>query len=158
LLALAAGSVYAACKLMGTLRLFREIGGASKVKKKELWRSCKIIVRKLGLKVPLEEPSAYVGRIAEALFLFKAVERKALAILEEVKGRRLLIGRIPQTVAAAAVYLAARLVVESVSQSEVAKAAQVTEVTVRNCMRVLERSLGIQGRQRLKSVSQQASS
>jgi len=122
-----------------------------------VWRGYRAIIRELGLKVPLNEPSAYVEKIAGALSLSGGVVRGALAILEGAKRRRLLTGRAPQAAAAAAVYLAARLAGEDVTQSEVAKAARVTDVTIRNCARVLENFLGISGSGRLKSASQRAS-
>jgi len=157
-LALAAASVYAACRLRGIPRTLKEVAGASRAAGKDVGRSYRVIVRELGLKVPLDEPSAYVGKIAGALSLSGDAVREAFAILEEVKKRRLLIGRIPQAVAAAAVYLAARLAGKGVAQSEVAKAARVTEVTVRSCVKVLENFLSIPGRRRLKSASRRASS
>ncbi|TFH14152.1 transcription initiation factor IIB family protein, partial [Candidatus Bathyarchaeota archaeon] len=47
-------------------------------------------------------------------------------------GLRLTIGRAPEGITAASLYIACRLNLEDRTQGEIAKAAQITEVTIRN--------------------------
>ncbi len=95
------------------------------------------------MRLPLSDPKQYVPKIVEQLRLGGEIQREALKILEEAKKKGLTAGKDPAGLAAAAVYIASLLKGEVRTQKEVAQAAQVTEVTVRNRYKELAKELSI---------------
>ena len=83
----------------------------------------------MGLRLPIPDPLAFLSKLAANLGLEKSVEKKAEEILKRAKEVGISSGRDPAGVAAAAVYIACG---GKLPQKDVAKAANVTEVTVRN--------------------------
>ena len=81
--------------------------------------------------------------IAAKLQLPPEVERKSVELLGKAVKLGVASGKKPRSVAAACVFGAARLEGERIGQTEVARAAGVTEVTVRRAWRGLEEKLGM---------------
>ncbi len=138
-----AGALYAACRITDVPRTLGEIGSVTRVKKKEIGRTYRIIVHELGLKIPLTNPASYVPRYIAALKLSGEAQEKAEALLRQAMKKGLVSGRSPTGVCAAAVYIASALVGERRTQKEVAEIAGVTEVTIRNRYRELKKELNI---------------
>jgi len=74
------------------------------------------------------------------------VDKKGLAIniLREAKKKRAASGKDPMGLVAAALYIACLLNNEKKTQKDIAEAAAVTEVTVRNRYKALKRQLGLE--------------
>jgi transcription initiation factor TFIIB len=140
---MAAAAVYAACRIRGIPRNIDDIGALVKGGRKEVARCYRLIVRELKLKMPIVDPVKYVSRIASALRLSPAVEKRAAEILIEARRRGLTAGKDPAGLAAAAIYIAALELGERRTQKEIAAAAGVTEVTVRNRYKELVQKLKI---------------
>jgi len=138
-----AAAIYAACRELKVPRTLDEIAKFTKGGKKEVARCYRLLLRERAVKVPLADPVDFVPRIAEALRLNGTVIRKAISILQEAKARGLTAGKDPAGLAAAAIYIASLLKGDIRTQKEVAQAAQVTEVTVRNRYKELARELKI---------------
>ena len=68
----------------------------------------------------------------------------AIKLLREAKKKYATTGKDPSGLAAAILYLSARMLKEKVTQARLAKAANVTEVTVRNRKRDLMKSLKLE--------------
>jgi len=130
--AIAAASLYAACRMSSTPRDLRGISEVSSRGMKEISRSYRLILKELGLRMPIDSPIKFVSKIRSKIGVSQAVENRALEILREADGKGLLTGKHPVGMAAAAVYIATRLKEERVSQKEIAEVSGVTEVTVRN--------------------------
>jgi transcription initiation factor TFIIB len=102
------------------------------------------LVEKLRLKMPISDPRNYVPRLLTQLNLPGEVQEKVIEILEMARERRSLItGRDPRGLAAAAIYIASILTDHRVTQRDIAMAAGVTEVTVRNRYKELVNKLNI---------------
>ncbi len=141
--AIVAACLHMACRKHGIPRSLDEIAQYTKASRKEIARCFRLIARELGIKLPLADPKMYVPRICEQLKLSGEIIREAMRILDEAKKRGLTAGKDPAGLAAAAVYIASLLKGEIRTQKEVAMAAQVTEVTVRNRYKELARELNI---------------
>ena len=141
--AIVAACLHMACRKLGIPRSLDEIAQFTKASKKEIARCFRLIARELGVKLPLADPKMYVPRIIEQLKLSGEILREAMKILDEAKKKGLTAGKDPAGLAAAAVYIASLLKGEVRTQKEVAMAAQVTEVTVRNRYKELARELNI---------------
>jgi transcription initiation factor TFIIB len=138
-----AGAVYAACRLSGLPRDLRDFERAYPlVKRKEVGHAYRLIVKTLNIKPPVPpDPSAYVPKIAAKLNIDERAVREALNIIEEAKkrgGSEVTAGKDPVGVAAAALYMACQETMQNVMQKKIASVAGVTEVTVRNRVKMLQ--------------------
>jgi transcription initiation factor TFIIB len=142
--AMVGAAIYAACRLREAPRSLEEIARHSRVTKKKIGQHYRLLVEKLKLKMPISDPANYVPRFITQLGLPGEVQQKVLEILEDAKQERNLItGRDPRGLAAAAIYIASILTDNRVTQRDIAMAAGVTEVTVRNRYKELVRRLHI---------------
>jgi len=141
--AIAAASLYAACRDTGTPRTLREIAEASLVDKKDVARCYRLLLRELGVQMPIADPLTYISKIAERTGISGKTQGMAIQILSDAKRRRAAAGKDPMGLAAAALYLACLQNDEKKTQKDIAEAAGVTEVTVRNRYKSLKRQLGL---------------
>ena len=125
-------ALYAAARQAGTPRSLDEIETVSRVDRMELTRTYRYIVRELNLEVKPADPKSYVPRFASDLDLSEEAEREARKLLEAATDAGTISGKSPVGLAAAAVYAAALLTNEKVTQSEVSEVADISEVTIRN--------------------------
>lgn len=142
--AMVGAAIYAACRLREAPRSLEEISRHSRVSKKKIGQHYRLLVEKLKLRMPISDPANYVPRFIAQLKLPGRVQRRVLQILEDAKNQRTLVtGRDPRGLAAAAIYIASILEDARVTQRDIAMAAGVTEVTVRNRYKELVQKLGI---------------
>ncbi|MCS7111940.1 MAG: transcription initiation factor IIB [Ignisphaera sp.] len=137
-----AAALYAACRIHGVPRTLDEISKFTKSGRKEVARCYRLLVRELTLKIPIVDAAEHAQRIAFMLGLSGATVKTAIEIIQKAREMGVTAGRDPAGVAAAAVYIAALLNDERRTQKEVAMAAGVTEVTVRNRYKELMKALG----------------
>lgn len=130
--AIVAGSLYAACRFTRLPRTLKEIAEASLRDRKEIARAYRLIVRALRMRMPLDDPIDYLTKTAEKAGVSSDVEGLAIKIIRDAKKKHVASGKDPTGLAAAALYIASKLRKEKITQSRLAKAANVTEVTIRN--------------------------
>ncbi|PSP65396.1 transcription initiation factor IIB 2, partial [Halobacteriales archaeon QH_8_67_27] len=128
----ATSALYAAARQAGTPRSIDEVVTVSRIGEMEFTRTYRYVVRELGLEIEPADPASYVGRFASDLGVSDEVERRARELLDTAKDQQVHVGKSPVGLAAAAVYAAALLTNEKVTQSEVSEVADVSEVTIRN--------------------------
>lgn len=142
--AMVGAAIYAACRLRKAPRSLEEIARHSRVNRKKIGQHYRLLVEKLNLKMPISDPANYVPRFVTELNLPGIVQQKVIEILEQAKENRTLVtGRDPRGLAAAAIYIASILTDYRVTQRDIAMAAGVTEVTVRNRYKELVQKLKI---------------
>jgi transcription initiation factor TFIIB len=142
--AIAAASLYAACRNTETPRTLREISEASLVDKKDVARCYRLLLRELDVKMPIADPLTYVSKIAERTGISGQTQGLAIKILRDAKKKRAAAGKDPMGLAAAALYIACLINGEKKTQKDIAEAAGVTEVTVRNRYKTLKRQLKLE--------------
>ena len=128
----ATASLYAAARQMGNPRSLDEFTAVSRVDKMEMTRTYRYVVRELKLEVQPADPEQYVPRFVSRLELSDEVEREARSLLRGAKEAGITSGKSPVGLAAAAVYAAALLTNQKVTQSQVGDVADISEVTIRN--------------------------
>ena len=138
-----AGALYAAVRFTKVPRTLKEIAEASQRTGKEIARSYSVIVRNLDMRMPIDDPTDYITKIAVKAKISSDVEGLAIKLLREAKKNFATTGKDPSGLAAAILYLSAKMLKEKVTQAQLAKAANVTEVTVRNRKRDLMKSLSL---------------
>lgn len=128
----AVASIYMACRQCGIIRTLTDVSTAANITKKEAARNYRFLLRELKPKVPQVNPQGYISKIINKLELSGGTERLAMAILQQASDLKLTCGRGPSGIAAACIYISSQLTDERRTQGEIAKEAQVTEVTIRN--------------------------
>ena len=128
----ATASLYAAGRQAGTPRSLDEITAVSRVDRDEIARTYRYVARELGLEIQPADPEQYVPRIVSDLDRSEETERRARDLLKQAKAAGVHSGKSPVGLAAAAVYAAAMLSNERVTQNEVSAVASISEVTIRN--------------------------
>ena len=147
-----AACIYAACRSYNIPRTLDEIANASDVPRKEIGRTYRFIIRKLGIKVNPSSPKDYISRFSSILHLSPKTQNGALRILKKAEISELTSGRGPAGIAAAALYVSALMHDEKKTQREVADVAGITEVTIRNRYKELIEKLGIEDKLKAKEV------
>ncbi|MFB6224217.1 MAG: transcription initiation factor IIB family protein [Haloarcula sp.] len=128
----ATAALYAAARMAGNPRSLDEMSRVSRVERMELTRTYRYIVRELSLEVQPADPEHYLPRFVSDLGLSEETQRQARDLVEGARHAGILSGKSPVGIAAAAVYAAALLTNEKVTQSQVSDVANISEVTIRN--------------------------
>jgi transcription initiation factor TFIIB len=149
--ALVPAPLYASCRRAGLPRTIQEVAAASLVEEKAVTRSYRLILMELDLQVPLSDPVAYTSKITSALNISGKSQGLAVEILKLAKERRVSLGSHPAAMAAATLYIACKLNGEAKNQADIAYAAGITEVTLRNRCNELNRRLNLNLRRKLRS-------
>jgi transcription initiation factor TFIIB len=126
-----AASLYMSCRMNRNPRTLDDIGKHSRTGRKEIGRTYRFLARELSANVPLANPDAYIPRFCSMLGLGFDVQKEALEIISNI-GEMAMVSRGPTGIAGAAIYLSAKRHSNERTQSDVAKVAGVTEVTIRN--------------------------
>jgi transcription initiation factor TFIIB len=127
-----AAAIYIACRELGTPRTLKDISVDSNVKLKEVARSYRLLYFELDLKTPLIDPLKCIVKVANKAKLSEKTKRHAAEMMSIINNRELSAGKDPMGLAASVLYLASLKNGESITQIDIAEAAGVTEVTLRN--------------------------
>lgn len=141
--AIVAGSLYVACRFTKIPRTVREIAEVSVRDQKDVSRAYRLIVQNLKMKMPIDDPLDYVTKISEKAGVSNEAEGLAIKIIRKAKNRHSTMGKDPSALAAAALYMASKLRKEKITQKHIAKAAGISEVTIRNRKRELMETLNL---------------
>lgn len=141
--ALIASALYAACRDTETPRTLKDIGQTSNIKRKDIARCYRLLLRELNLKMPVVDTIKCISRIASKAGLSEKTKRKATKILQTAEENKISAGKDPMGLAAAALYVACVTNGENKTQRDVAEAAGVTEVTIRNRYKGLKVALNL---------------
>lgn len=125
-------ALYAATRMEGVARSLDEMTAVSRVEKLEIERTYRYLSRELNLTIAPTEPTEFLPRIASGVDAPDETERLAHDLLESAMEAGVHSGRDPVGIAASGVYAAARLTDANIRQVDVADAAGVSTVTVRN--------------------------
>ncbi|WP_226006693.1 transcription initiation factor IIB [Natrinema salinisoli] len=135
--AMATACLYAAARQHGTPRTLVAFASVSRVDKLPIQRAYRYLASELGLQIEPADPIHYLPQYASALEVSDDTEHLAREILEAAKARDLHSGRSPAGLAASAIYGAARLTNDGLTQETVGEETGVSSVTVRNRYREL---------------------
>ncbi|MBN2518360.1 MAG: transcription initiation factor IIB [Candidatus Altiarchaeota archaeon] len=141
--AIIAAITYILCRERNIPRTLGEIADVSGIDPKDVGKTYRYVARHLTIKVPPTTPSDYLPKFAANVGLPNYVVDKAKEIIADAKKMGLTSGRAPAGVAAAVLYIAADIYNMQKTQKEIADAACVTEVTVRNRHRELEEKMDL---------------
>ncbi len=125
-------ALYAACREAGTPRTLKDIADATNVKKGDLAACYRLLVKELDLKMPVVDSVQNVARSASKIGLSEKTKRYAIEILRKAEETKISAGKNPMALAATALYISSRKLGMNHTQRDLAEAANITEVTIRN--------------------------
>jgi len=142
--AIAAASLYAACRITQTPRTLREITLQSPIDKKDIARCYRLMLKDLKIQMPKPSAQMRVPKIAARVEVGEKTQQTAVEILRKAEKMKTTAGKDPMGLAAAALYIACVLNREKRTQKMIADAAGVTEVTIRNRYKGLREALKLE--------------
>ena len=125
-------ALYAACREVETPRTLKDIAETTNIKKKEIARCYRLLLRELSLKMPVVDSVQNVARIASKIGLSEKTKRYAVEILRKAEETKISAGKNPMALAATALYISCVKMGVRHTQRDFAEAANITEVTIRN--------------------------
>ena len=136
--------VYLACRQSGYPRTLKDVSAKSNINRKDIAKSYRIIMEELGMKTPVFDPMKCIVKVANAAQMNERTTRHAFNMMSELlRKKTLTAGKDPMGLAASILYIASKETGEIKSQNDMATAAGVTEVTIRNRIRDLRKNLNL---------------
>ncbi|MFY9565992.1 MAG: transcription initiation factor IIB [Nitrososphaeraceae archaeon] len=130
--AILSAAIYVSCREIGIPRTLRDVAAASNLKRKDIARSCRLIICELDLRVPMADPMKCIVKIANKANLSETITRIAMNMMTQIIKKGISAGKNPMSFAATVLYISSFKAGENVTQLDIAKAAGITEVTIRN--------------------------
>lgn len=129
----AGACLFLAGKVHGEAPLPGELAARVGEEKRLFLRTARNIAGDVGVDPDtITDPIQYIDLICEELEYDELVNRQAKLIVERAQEAEIVSGKGPRGIAAAAVYLGARIQRKKVTQHEIADVIDVSEVTIRN--------------------------
>jgi len=125
-------ALYAACREVETPRTLKEIAMTMNIKKGDLAACYRLLIKELDLKIPVVDSVQNVARIASKIGLPEKTRRYAIEILRKAEESKISAGKNPMALAATALYISCVKMGVRRTQRDLAEAANITEVTIRN--------------------------
>ena len=125
-------ATYVACRESGIPKTLKEIAGANNIKRKALAKSYRLLINKLDIKIPIVDPTKYITKVANKANLNEKTKRKAIDIMYHLNRKEATAGKDPMGIAATVLYMACLNTGEKRTQTDIAQAAGITVVTLRN--------------------------
>lgn len=133
--------VYAACRELGIPKTLKEVAKAGSVREKRLSKAFRTLRFELDIYAPMLDPMNCIVKVANKVSLNEKTKRNAMVIMNQVTEKEISAGKDPMGLAATILYISCLRTGENKAQAEIAKAAEVTEVTLRNRYKDLKQKL-----------------
>jgi transcription initiation factor TFIIB len=104
----------------------------------------RLLLIELDVKVPLVDQIKCIAKVANKANLSEKTKRQAIIIMDEVAKKQVSAGKNPMGFAATILYLSCLKTGENKTQTDMAEAAGVTDVTLRNRCKELKSKLSNQ--------------
>src|SRR6266540_4273396 len=131
--AILAAASYIACRDLNVPKTLKEVAAASGIKLKILSKSYRVLVFKLNISTPpVIDPMKCIVKVANKADLNENTKRQAMDVMNNLTKREISAGKHPMAVAATVLYVSCLNSGENKTQTDIADAAGITEVTLRN--------------------------
>ncbi len=127
-----AACAYFVCKKERVPITLQEILDEASINQNIVKKCYKILVRELNLKSPHIDPVSLIPRYCADLGLGIEIEKETIKVLSKFIERSSICGKDPKGLCAGAIYLIAKLKNRKISQKEISRVINVTEVTLRS--------------------------
>ena len=133
--------LYITCREQGVSRTIDELAEASNIRKKAIAKIYRDIVFHLNRKMPQVNCFQCIDKIANKIELNEITTRHARDLMKKVLEQEFSAGKDPMGFAGAVLYVSLQMEGKTVRQIDIADAAGVTEVTIRNRAKELKSKL-----------------
>ena len=135
-------AVYITCRLTNTPRTLQDIAEAGNVKKKNIQRTYRFLVKELEIYPQTYNPIEFVTRIAKTANMSEKTERLAFKILNIAEKSNISTSKNPMAMAAASINLASTINKEKTSQIQISKISGISTVTIRDRVKEIKKKIG----------------
>lgn len=140
--AMLCATIYMTCRLTETPRTLKDIANAGNLKKKNLQRIYRFLMKELDLYPETYNPMEFVTRVAKAVGLSEKTERLAFKILTIAEKNNVSASKNPMAMAASAVNLASVINNEKITQLKISEASGISAVTIRDRTKEIREKIG----------------
>jgi transcription initiation factor TFIIB len=127
-----AAAIYLVCREMEAPRSLKDIAEIMNVRRKDVSRGYRLLLIELDIKVPLADPTKCIVKIANKVKASEKSKRRAIEIMNDLIKREISAGKLPMALAGTVLYISCLNNGENKTQKDIAEAAGVTDVTLRN--------------------------
>jgi transcription initiation factor TFIIB len=131
-------AVYIACRELQIPKSLREIAVASNIKRRVLSRSYRILTSELDIKIPIIDPIKCIVKVGNKASLNEKTKRQAIDVMNKITKSEISAGKNPMGLAATVLYIACLKTGVNIRQADIAYAAGISEVTLRNRIKDLK--------------------
>jgi len=142
---LIAASLYAACRENNIPRTLDDIAKAGNVERGILSRDLRTIIKKLELNLNQYNTSSFISKISNNMNLKEKTKRDAFKILDLCEKEQITAGKHPVAQAAASLYISCIMNGEKISQKKFSVESGVSDVTIRNRVVLIKKTLKLIG-------------
>ena len=128
--AILSAAVYVSCREIGIPRTLRDVAAASNLKRKDI-ASCRLIICEADLRVPMADPMKCIVKIANKANLSETITRIAMNMMTQIIQRNICWKKSDEFCNNNALYF----ILQGwgkYNATDIARAAGITEVTIRN--------------------------
>ena len=137
-----AASILAACRKNKIPRSILDISKATNLPERSVKFHYRLLLKEFNMKMPIDRPTKFISSLSSKLNLTGEVEQYSVRLMDKARENNLIVGKNPRGVAAAVLYLACQETGTKITQSEVARAAKTSEVTMRKRFKEYEPLIG----------------
>jgi transcription initiation factor TFIIB len=125
-------AVYIACREMEVPRTLDDIATISNVKRKSIAKNHRELSFEFHLKLPTIDTTKCIARVANKAKISEKTKHQAISLMNDVVKNGIAAGKDPMGLAATVLYVSCMKTGEQKTQVDLANAAHITEVTIRN--------------------------
>ena len=138
---LISASLYAACRENNIPRTIDEIAQVGNVERKIISRDLRTLIQKLDLNLNQYNIAAFITKLSNNLNLKETTKRNAFDILSQCEKKQITAGKHPVAQAAASLYISCIINGEKISQKKFSVEAGISDVTIRNRVFLIRKTL-----------------
>jgi transcription initiation factor TFIIB len=136
-------AVYIACRELQIPKTLREIAVAGNIRRRVLSRTYRILTSELDIKIPIIDPIKCIVKVANKASLNEKTKRQAIDLMNMIAKREISAGKNPMALAATVLYISCLNTGVNIRQADIAYAAGISEVTLRNRIKDLKDKLNL---------------
>jgi transcription initiation factor TFIIB len=122
-------ALYIACRELGIPKSLKEIA---------LAKSYRLLIVELDVKIPTVDPTKCIIKVSNKVNLEERTKRKAIELMSQLISMEVTAGKDPMGMAASVLYISCMNSGEKRTQSDITRAACITEMTLRNRCRSIK--------------------
>jgi transcription initiation factor TFIIB len=134
-------ATYISCRELGIPKTLKEIAETNNIRRKIAAKAYRLLISELSIKIPTLDPMKCIVKVANKAVLNEKTKRHAIDIMSNITRTEISAGKNPMGLAATVLYISCLNTGENRTQKDIARAAGITDVTLRNRFKDLKDKL-----------------